>query len=172
MGEWRGVSATYCGLQMKNGNVDVAYLEELWDMSIVSNVYDDLKLIVTVHHGDVSDEQCIEQYRQLFDSVPDFVKYDKLVDTREASSETRSPACLRMIVELMQDRFSTTLSSTRTAIVASDDLGYGMARMYRAYRRLLPGQVEVFRGLESAAGWLGIDTCHLTSLNLKLPAII
>jgi hypothetical protein len=47
---------------------------------------------------------------------------------------------------------------TRRAVVATTEVGYGLARMWEAYRAAGPGtdEVEVFRSLEAAEEWLGL----------------
>jgi len=51
----------------------------------------------------------------------------------------------------------------RSAIIAPRDLEYGMGRMLEVYVEInkLPNQYKVFRDMESAAEWIGIDIAML-----------
>ena len=47
---------------------------------------------------------------------------------------------------------------TKLAIVAADNLLFGLGRMYQAYREMKPGstkEVAVFRSMPDALAWLG-----------------
>ena len=54
---------------------------------------------------------------------------------------------------------SEKLAGMRSAIVAGTDLLYGFARMYQTLAELRdsPLTVEVFRNVEEARKWLGLD---------------
>ena len=47
-----------------------------------------------------------------------------------------------------------------TAIVTTDDVLYGMARMYSVLAEAVGARTEVFRDLESAARWLDLVTAN------------
>jgi hypothetical protein len=52
---------------------------------------------------------------------------------------------------------------SKFAIVAPDELAYGLGRMYQSYRDLEPRstkEVGVFRTLEEALNFLGVDSLH------------
>lgn len=45
----------------------------------------------------------------------------------------------------------------RRAIVVRTDLAYGMARQFEALRSVAPDEVRIFRSMEEARAWLGLD---------------
>jgi hypothetical protein len=76
----------------------------------------------------------------------------ELFDARGASTNV-TPAQVRQLVS----RAHTTLQERPlgpTAIVVTDDMAFGMARMYAILANRLGIVVEVFRDVESAEEWL------------------
>jgi hypothetical protein len=47
--------------------------------------------------------------------------------------------------------------SSRWGIVVSEDLTYGMGRMFEAFMSGSPREFRVFRSMEEAADWVGVD---------------
>jgi hypothetical protein len=45
----------------------------------------------------------------------------------------------------------------KTAIVAPRDVVYGISRMHQAYMADFPWKLEVFRTIDDACGWLGVE---------------
>ena len=57
-------------------------------------------------------------------------------------------------VRELASRSPVLAHSSRRAIVAPSDLGFGMARMYGALREESGGGVRVFRDLDEARRWV------------------
>jgi hypothetical protein len=76
----------------------------------------------------------------------------EIFDARGATTDL-TPAQVRTLVERAADTLRRT-SLGPTAIVANDDLVFGMARMYAILTELAGPRVEVFRDVESANRWL------------------
>lgn len=81
--------------------------------------------------------------------APDF---DQLFDASGVSEMTLSSKEVRAM-SAREPFFST---SSRRAIVAPDDLGFGMARMFELSRGELAGEIRVFRTRREALVWLGL----------------
>ncbi len=62
---------------------------------------------------------------------------------------------------------SDTRMGGKTAIVAKDDLGYGMSRMLGTLYELeqVPFEIQVFRCLDEARAWIGVGSNHAELMN-------
>lgn len=58
--------------------------------------------------------------------------------------------------------------ATKVAIVASDDLNYGLARVYAGHRETKENQLTVFRDEESALKWLELESNSVATDQLQL----
>ncbi len=80
-----------------------------------------------------------------------------LVDCREVTSWNLSSSNLRHFADTRRDSPHLLRSDSRLAIVATTDVGFGLARLYAMSGRTY-GQIEVFRTLEEAEAWLSDTT--------------
>ena len=76
----------------------------------------------------------------------------ELIDARDATTDLM-PAQVRQLVLRAADMLRVVKLGP-TAIVTTDDVLYGMARMYSVLAETVGARTEVFRDLESAARWL------------------
>jgi hypothetical protein len=76
----------------------------------------------------------------------------ELIDARNATTDLM-PAQVRQLVLRAADMLRVVKLGP-TAIVTTDDVIYGMARMYSVLAEAVGDRTEVFRDLESAARWL------------------
>ncbi len=53
--------------------------------------------------------------------------------------------------------FRSYEASARRAIVAGDDFGFGMGRMFQMLHDEAPEELQVFRSIDDARRWLGLD---------------
>lgn len=81
--------------------------------------------------------------------APDF---NQLFDASGVSVVTLSSKEIRE----MSAREPFFATSSRRAIVAPDDLGFGMARMFELSRGEQAGEIRVFRTRREALAWLGL----------------
>jgi hypothetical protein len=123
-----------------------------------------IRVVVTAGHGMITDVDVFGYQREVW-SRPDVGGYDELIDmTRVTSIEVSSSGRVRDLAALSAD-MDATVTGTRLAIVAPDDLAYGLGRMYQNYRELNPltrREVGVFRTMEEALAFLQIE--HAVSL--------
>jgi len=79
-----------------------------------------------------------------------------LWDLSMASTENLSFDELDDIAELRLDNV-IQMTNGKTAIVASNDLDFGMVRMFQAKAAVMPRYLMVFRTVEKAMEWMGLD---------------
>lgn len=77
----------------------------------------------------------------------------QIVDLREARLNL-SAEDIRRLAGLVGE-LSRRTRFGRTAVVASGDYGYGIARMFAAYDAAGPDRFAVFRTMEEAEAWVG-----------------
>jgi len=82
----------------------------------------------------------------------------ELVDLSGVEDIQGSPSSLELNIQI-DSAHGEKLAGMRTAIVASTDLLFGFSRMYQALAELRrsPLTVEVFRTVEEAREWLGLQ---------------
>lgn len=84
--------------------------------------------------------------------------FDELVDMSDVERvEAPSPSNVSALAGYAAKMDGDT-KPTKFAIVATDDLLFGLGRMYQAYREMKPEsskEVAVFRTLPDALAWLG-----------------
>ncbi len=116
--------------------------------------------------GRVSDIEFLQFYRTLFD-VPDFDSaMDVLVDLRDADSSERGVAALREVAGLVKREFDKGEAETRIAVVAPQQLSFGLARMHEAFAEPGAWEFSVFRTMDRALDWLGLPSDLLHESNL------
>jgi hypothetical protein len=98
-------------------------------------------------------------YQQAVWSRPDVQGFDELVDMRAVTEiAAPSPAVLRALATLSASMDSPR-DRSKFAIIAPDDLAYGLGRMYQVYRGLgssASKEVAVFRTIQEGLDWLGL----------------
>ena len=97
-------------------------------------------------------------YQRTVWSRPDVQGYDELVDmTAVTSIPAPSPDSVHALAALAASMDPPAVRS-KFAIIAPDDLAYGLGRMYQTHRGLAGGprkEVAVFRTVRDGLAWLG-----------------
>jgi hypothetical protein len=125
-------------------------------MPIDFTIDHDRRLVLARAHGVVRAEELFAYQRAAW-SDPAVAGYDELVDTTEVIEFERPSASGMRGLAAMSAAMDQPGSSARFAIVASDDLAFGLGRMYQTHRALQPEsrrQMSVFRTREEAMAWL------------------
>jgi hypothetical protein len=108
------------------------------------------RLVETRASGQVEDADLLSATDRIAVD-PDFdAGFDQLVDLSDATGSSVSPAGLRT----MLGRDPIFAPSARRAVVAPEDLGFGLARMFEMHRDGKAGELRVFRARAEALGWL------------------
>jgi hypothetical protein len=105
--------------------------------------------------GEITEAELMDGARKLASdpSVP--AGHRELVDLSRAQTGV-SPATLRHVAAVFAaaDRKP---EESQVAIYAPGDLFFGLARMYEAFRASSSVRIRIFRTLDEARAWLGID---------------
>ena len=105
-------------------------------------------LYIATFDETISNEEFIEEFREIIG----YPTYNKLVDLRSVKHVEVSHETLRRAIEMLTD--ATQQARRRIAVVAPNDVAFGMARTYEAMRPPSLSQFHVFRGIDEAMEWL------------------
>jgi hypothetical protein len=126
------------------------------DMPIDYRIDGEQRLVVARAHGAVSREEMVAYQVEVW-SRPEVAGFSELVDMTDADLTGEAHAeGLLSLAELSAGMDSQTHAS-RFAIVAPQDLFFGLGREYQVYRELSGGstkEVGVFRTMDEALRWL------------------
>jgi len=121
-------------------------------MSASYRIAKSLETVFTSLEGVVTDDDLLG-YRRELESDPDFdPAFAQLIDCRGVAEVALDSETIRTIA-----RPSVYAPGAKRAIVATRDAVYGLARMYERLRGGESDEVRVFRDIEEARRWLGLD---------------
>jgi hypothetical protein len=128
-------------------------------MPLVFRLDHDARVIVTAGYGTLTDDEAFEYQRQT-GSLEEAIGYDELVDmTRVTHIALPSPERVNDLAAAAAG-MDAVRRSAKFAVVAPDDLAFGLGRMFQTRRELEPGsttEVGIFRTMEEALAFLGVD---------------
>ena len=129
-------------------------------MTVWHTINPDKKLITTVWTGEATDGEFIvalSKYQLEIKSQPEYVDYDEVLDLSGTTSFKLTPGGLRRLADIGA-KTDNQSSRTRLAIIVTQTVAYGLARMYQTYRSFIPNaskEVKVFRNSFPALQWIG-----------------
>lgn len=105
--------------------------------------------------GTYEPDDIIRQLEEALAGAPPSEKIALLVDTtRSEVLGTRSPSQIRHVAQALAP-YAERIGG-RCAIVATEDIHFGMSRMGSVYSESVGVETEVFRTEEDALAWLGV----------------
>jgi len=110
------------------------------------------KLISSTAIGVVVDDDLRGHQRTLLNDPAFDPSFDQLWDFREVADVEISTNAVREFA-----RARSFAPGAKRALVATKDAAYGMARMFQALHEDAPEDLRVFRSLDEAKIWLGLD---------------
>jgi hypothetical protein len=128
-------------------------------MPISYRVDHDSKVVVCVGHGVFSDSDVFGYQREVW-SRPDVRGYNELVDMTRVERIALPSADRVKDLAILASEMDDPNSKSRMAVVAPDNLAFGLGRMFQAYRELdrrSTKEVGVFRTMEEALAFLELE---------------
>ena len=128
-------------------------------MPIEYRIDHEARIVVARGFGVITDSDVFGYQRTVW-SRPDVAGFDELVDMRDV--QTIVPPSSERVKQLaaVSAVMDAPGSPSKFAIVASDDLAFGLGRMYQSYRESNKNstkEVAVFRTRDAALHWLGLS---------------
>jgi hypothetical protein len=110
-----------------------------------------------IHVGVVTDDEFLSFYKTLYNDTRFDKSFNLLVDLRKTESSVRSTAALNQSVEFMRRQYENTTERPKVAVVAPEDISFGLARMYQSFSGIVPWEFSVFRSADAALSWMGLS---------------
>ena len=140
-------------------------------MPIAAHLFREPQLLVSQFVGGITDDMFVRYYQQLLASDDVSKDFPELVDLRSAVRFAPTARAFSLIGGLVASIYKPTgprpAIKPRCAVLAPFDLAYGIARMYQMGTSPEAVDLQVFRALRSALGWLAISDGAL-SLQLEV----
>ena len=124
------------------------------NMAIQHRIEKNFRVVLFIHTGVVEDAEFVDYYRTFFQQSAVELSFDRIIDLQQADSSVRSVDALQQVVEIMEAAYEDAAPIPKTAVIAPEDVSFGLGRMFQAFDSLGPGQFSVFRTLEDALNWL------------------
>ncbi len=122
-------------------------------MSITTTIDHPRGVIIATAGPTVTDHDWLWLQAALRSLVDSGLAFDQLVDLRLVEDCRLSPKVMRLSA-----KNPALVSGSRQALVADNNLTYGMCRMYEILSASRPSKIEVFRDIRSALAWLGLKS--------------
>ena len=123
-------------------------------MSIESKVDRSKDLSTYVFSGKITSDDLINTVKDVFKGE---ITNNLLLDFRQAQPDEQFLSQDLEKIARITKQYWELRKSGKTAIVASTDIAFGLARMYEVFVRIeeLTHSVRVFRSMDTAIEWLG-----------------
>jgi hypothetical protein len=121
-------------------------------MTVNYRIDHEKKTVFTTIDGAITDEEMIAIQNRM-EADPEFnPDYSHLIDCRKVGELKISAKGIRIITSA--GLFS---AKSRRAFVVPNDAAYGFSRMFQIYRQEGPEETGVFRELDAAMKWIGLE---------------
>jgi hypothetical protein len=122
-------------------------------MSITFRIDKASGTILTTIEGQPSVDELVDGLKSIM-SHPDFGPgLNGIADLRKSEMKTFS-ADVQKIADLLIE-YRGKIGQSKTAVVVSKDVTFGMARVFQVFAEQAPVEIEIFRSMEEALRWLG-----------------
>ena len=126
-------------------------------MPIVYDLRAVVRTVAIAYEGRVTEPEYHAAYVRLYTDPAYRSGYSELVDCRGVTAFDVSVQAIRNVGEMAVVAAGTPPAPARVAIVAGDDVMYGLSRLYQTSQEPTSEVVEVFRNLAEARRWLGLE---------------
>ena len=134
-------------------------------MPITYHLKPDEKLVILVHVGAVTDAEFMSFYNAFYEDTRFDKSFNLLVDLRQTESSVRGSAALNDFADFVQQQYVSTTARPKVAVVAPEDVSFGLARMYGAFSAAVPWDFVVFRAADAALAWLSVPESLMDDLD-------
>jgi SpoIIAA-like len=123
-------------------------------MPITYHFKPDARLVILAHIGLVPDDEFLSFYKSFYEDSRLDKSFNILIDLRRTESSARSPSAMQESVDFIRQQFVHTGARPKVAVVAPEDVSFGLARMCEVFSDAAPWEFEVFRSADDALIWL------------------
>ena len=126
-------------------------------MPILHSINEELGLVISSWVGEISDADLLPSYKKLYENKIWKPGFNEIVDVRNAQVKSVTSKGLLQLSDLVKSYVKEKGIEFKTAIIAPEDLQFGLSRVYEAISHESPEKIMVFRDLNDAFDWLDID---------------
>ena len=110
------------------------------------------RLVIRTFEGVLTDEDLLQDQASMRSAPSYKPEYPQLIDARGVERAEITTEVIRDLAHA-----SPGAPQARRAFVVASDLAFGLARMFEIQRADAPEEVRVFRDMNQARTWLGLD---------------
>ena len=126
-------------------------------MPILHTINEKIGVVVSSWVGKISGSEILPSYKQLYESDLWKPGLNEIVDLRDADMSSVSSEILSDLAAMVEGYTKGKCQGFKTAVIAPEDLPFGISRIYEAHSYDSPENAKVFRDLNKAFEWLGVD---------------
>ena len=120
-------------------------------------IFPDERLSVTVYSGELAPGDIVECARRVYADPRFETGFRELIVDADADYGALDGHEVRWLQGLVSENARQRGARFRTAFAAAHDLPFGFGRMYEAIAEGSPETMAVFRSVDEALEWLGVD---------------
>lgn len=125
-------------------------------MSVTSEIDADLGLIFTTCSGNVTFDDILEHRASLEKRLEAGPRWRRLIDMRPVTLYEVVPMDISKLAHIAA-KARERMGIVKSAVVAEDNLVYGMMRMFEVHLEPGYGSFRIFRNMAQARQWLGVE---------------
>ena len=126
-------------------------------MPITFEIHADQGYFVSTWRGEILDADLQSSYDALLRNEKYKPGYHEITDVRDADMKCVTGDGLRELSLMVRQRLGDDCIGFKTAIVAPEDLIFGLSRIYEVYSSDSPESVSVFREIVEALAWINME---------------
>lgn len=125
-------------------------------MPLTYHILQDMKLVAVTHSGKIYDDEFLAAYQSFFEDPRFDTSFNHLIDLRQTDSSIRSVATLKEFADSVEKQCGGSEISRKIAVIAPQDVSFGLARIVEAFTQAMSWEFFVFRDQNAALSWLGM----------------
>lgn len=134
-------------------------------MTITFHFRPEENLVICVHKGDRPDDEFLAACKGMYEHDLYNISMNRLIDFRQALSGSRSASALEQMAAFVNTQFAKTDAHPKVAVIAPEDVSFGISRMYEVFTDTVPWDLVVFRTIDAALAWLGLPEDFMDDLD-------
>ena len=123
-------------------------------MAIHFKIFENFNLVVSRWDGIIKTDDVIPSYKKLFEDEKWKPRFNEIIDLRNAGMHELKSEDLQQINKSIENYYEGI--PINVAVIAPNDLSFGMARIYEVYAYDSSECVKVFRKVHDALNWIGM----------------
>ncbi len=122
-------------------------------MPVSYRIFGAWSFVLSTALGRVTDAELLTHQKELLGDKEFDPSYPQLDDFRDADMDHITTGCIQALARTT----AASKQGTKRALVVRGDFAYGLARMLQALREGSRQEIQVFRDLDRALGWLEVS---------------